>query len=300
MSQKIIITGGTGFVGRHLIGKLIAQGHQVFAIVRSESNTCDLPHQVNVRFHDGTTKGLIEIFKDIEPDVLHHVASKIISKHSSDQIDDLIDSNIKFGSQLMEASIASNCRKVVNTGTAWQHYENRANSPVCLYAATKQAFENIIDHYVINENMRVITLKLHDNYGVGDKRGKLLSLLIDSAYTGRPIDLTLGEQKMDLLHVCDVANAYLAASRILDSSQEAIHKKYMVYSGRQISIKGIAGLIENVTGRSVNASWGAREYREREMMNPPYFDEILPGWQPNVSLEEGIKEMWEWRKQSPI
>ena len=69
-----------------------------------------------------------------------------------------MSSNITFGTQLVEAMVANGCYQFVNTGTSWQHYENDEYNPVNLYAATKQAFEDILRYYVETSALRVITL----------------------------------------------------------------------------------------------------------------------------------------------
>ena len=71
-------------------------------------------------------------------------------------------------------------RLKLTAGTAWQHYNNQSYDPVCLYAATKQAYECLIDYYVKVHGLHAVTVKLHDTYGEGDERGKLFYLLQSS------------------------------------------------------------------------------------------------------------------------
>ena len=87
--------------------------------------------------------------------------------------------------------------KIINTGTFWQHYENREYSPTCLYAATKQAFESILHYYVEAKFLMIITLILFDSYGPSDPRPKLFSLLQEARQSEKVIAMSPGEQKID-------------------------------------------------------------------------------------------------------
>lgn len=295
--KKVIITGATGFIGCHLTKNLINSGFDVGAIVRENSDISRLPKEVECFEHDGTTKGLIDIFCKYQPEAVFHLASKIVTSHRHSDIDDLIDSNLRLGLQLLEAAKLSGCKNFINTGTGWQHYEDKNYNPVCLYAATKQAFESLIEYYSQTDLVKVVTIKLHDNYGLEDHRGKLMSLLLNAAKHGNCLDLSLGMQKIDLLNVSDVVDAFVIAYNICCNSHDHAHKKYMIRSEKPISIRELANTITKVTGSEIHAKWGARAYREREVMTPSYVGDVLPGWKAKISLEEGIAKVWDSMEQ---
>jgi nucleoside-diphosphate-sugar epimerase len=79
--------------------------------------------------------------------VIHLAALVQSQKHSSQDIDRLLDTNIKFATKVLEISVSANVQWFINTGTFWQNFQNAEYSPVNLYAATKQAFE-IIAKYI--------------------------------------------------------------------------------------------------------------------------------------------------------
>ncbi len=235
---------------------------------------------------------MLEIFQQAKPEVVFHLASKIVTRHSLNDLDALVDSNLRFGLQLLESAVTVGCERFINTGTGWQHFENQEYDPVCLYAATKQAFEDLIEYYVRVAGLKVVTLKLHDNYGEDDPRGKLMALLLNAARSGEFLDLSPGEQRIDLLNVRDVASAFMMADEVLSKHSSATHLRYMIKAENTISIRELAELIGKVTGRPVNARWGARPYREREVMHPSDRGEPVPGWKQTFTLEQGIKEIW--------
>ncbi len=289
IAKRVIITGATGFIGNHLARILISKGVKVFTLVRTGSDLKRIPTGAIPSEYDGDISSLISIVSNIKPDVVIHLASCFIARHTHADINNLLDSNLKFGLQLMEAMSLAGCVKLINTGTAWQHFENRENDPVCLYAATKTAFENLIEYYVRVKSFEVITLKLHDTYGPNDTRGKLINLLLSAALNGTDLDLSPGEQKINLVYIDDVVNAFLTAMEHFKEMKPGSHLRYMVASDHPMSIKEMVHIVEQTIEKKVHANWGARNYRDREVFIPATFYPTLPDWNPFVGLSQGIK-----------
>lgn len=145
-----------------------------------------------------------DIIADIKPDVVVHLASLYLTVHNYDQIDDLIQSNVLFPTKLLEAMNINNVTKFINTGTSWQHYNSSNYDPVNLYAATKQACDDIVNFYTSAKGFSSITLKLFDTYGPEDNRGKLISLLDKLSITQEQLAMSPGEQITNSMHVHDV------------------------------------------------------------------------------------------------
>lgn len=142
MKKKYLISGGSGFIGSHLAKKLVDLGNEVHIIIIPSCNIDLLKgYEENIIFHeyDGTFHSLDNALVNSKPDVVFHLASVFISQHQPIDIDNLILSNILFGTHLVEAIVQNGVRKLINTGTSWQHYNNSEYDPVNLYAATKQA-----------------------------------------------------------------------------------------------------------------------------------------------------------------
>jgi nucleoside-diphosphate-sugar epimerase len=99
-----------------------------------------------------------------------------------------------------------------------------------------------------------------------------------------------GEQKIDLVHIDDVVNAFISAYDLFNK-KEIKHNKYGVSSGRQIKLKDLINLYENVTGNEILVEWGGRPYRKREVMEVWRSFKKLPNWKCNITLEEGLKRL---------
>lgn len=293
-TKTALITGATGFVGLHLANRLVSEGWAVHVIVRPQSKVASLQkisQNLTIHYHDGTTKQMITIMNDVRPDVVFHLASFVLSQHEAKDIESLIQSNILFGNQLAEAMTLSRVYCLVNTGTSWQNFQNHEYNPVCLYAATKQAFEAILTYYIEVSPLRVVNLKLFDNYGPYDTRKKLIPLLQETARKQIPLAMSNGEQFIDLVYIDDVVSAYLVAAERLMNNEGSQWEEYAVSSGTPILLKDLVKLYESIIGKNLPIKWGARPYRQREVMVPWSKGKWLPNWEPKIKLEEGLRNL---------
>lgn len=291
-SRKALITGGSGFVGSRLAHYLVDNGWSVDIVTTIEGNLSQLKSDITkykIYPHDGSTKGMVELFGQSRPDIVFHLASLFLAEHKEADVESLIRSNILFGTQVLEGMLASGCSYIINTGTSWQHFEDKEYNPVCLYAATKQAFSDILCFYTEAEGLKAITLKLFDTYGPGDARPKLFNLLKKMAEEGKEITMSPGEQMLDLVYIDDVIKAFARSAEIIDSNAIDKNVEYAISSGKLIKLKHIVALYEEIVNKPMRIEWGGRDYRKREVMIPWSKGHLLPGWQAEINLEEGIR-----------
>ena len=294
--QKIaLVTGATGFVGSHLVKRLVQEGWQTHIICRVDSRipTFTEFNDVINHFNDGSTNSMIQCVADAKPNVVFHLASLFLSQHEIKDIDALIQSNVLFGNQLLEAMRVNTIHNIINTGTSWQHYNNEDYNPVCLYAATKQAFEALLEYYVQAFDFKAITLKLFDTYGLDDPRPKLLNLLNKAATSGQTLDMSAGEQLIDLVHIDDVVEAFMIAAQRLLENKSTKHEVYAVSSQKPLPLKELVELYSRSIDKPININWGARPYRFREVMKTWDKGELINGWKISKNLNIGLAELHE-------
>lgn len=292
-NKTALVTGATGFVGSHLASRLIKDGWNVHVITRPTSDVAALKNisgPVIFHQHNGRAGNMIDIVNKSDPLIIFHLASFFLSQHKPLDIERLIQSNIVFGTQLLEAMSCCSVNYFVNTGTSWEHYQHKKYSPVNLYAATKQAFEAVLRYYVEAHELNTITIKLFDTYGPNDTRPKLLNLLKEGAKEGKPLSLSPGEQLLDIVYIDDVVDLFMLTADRLLAGQVEQHEVYAASSGHPIKLKDFVNLYGRATGNKVEIKWGGRSYRDREVFIPWNKGKLFPGWVPKVSLEDGLKK----------
>ncbi len=293
--MKILITGSTGYTGFCLSKFWSNKGYEIHHIVRPQSNIKNLQKnhpQKHIHTHSGKQTTINNIIAQVEPDIVVHLASLIIRQHKSQDVEKLINSNIIFGSQLLEAMAHNNIKKFINTGTIWQCANSQKYNPLNLYAATKQAFEDIIDYYVQHQNINAVTLRLSDTYGRNDPRPKIFNLLLDLGKSGASLDMTAGEQLLSLVHIDDVISAYnCTLKEISKSAKKTMHKKYLIAAKQTISLRELVSLFQEIQGVDININWGKVPYDGLQMMEEWKTLPSPPAWHPAISIEQGIKEL---------
>jgi nucleoside-diphosphate-sugar epimerase len=288
--QRLLITGATGYVGSNLVKHLLHAGHNIHILVRPNSKLGPLEsieNQLTIHKHDGSTEHLVDLVKNAKPTTVLHLASLFLAQHQTSDITRLIESNVLFPSQLLEAMVVNGVKHLINTGTSWQHHENQAYNPVNLYAASKQAFEDLLSYYTETAQIKACSLLLFDTYGPADPRGKLISLLWKTALHQTPLSMSPGDQEIDLVHIDDVSRAFETALAQLPTQQQA-HTRYGVSSGHPLPLKTLVREFERITGYHLPIEFGGRPYRPREVMATWKNFRTLPLWQTKVTLDEGL------------
>lgn len=289
--MKILLTGATGFIGRHLFKALKDENHEVVVLARSTSET-SFTGENKVLTSDQDFETLRKEFSSFSFDGIIHLASLYINQHEPDDIDDLIQSNISLGTKVLEMAKENNLSWFINTGTLFQHFNNEEYNPVNLYAATKQAFEDVAKYYYETSDLNFVTLKLNDTYGPNDKRKKIFNLWMNYANTGEKLPMSPGEQRMEIIYIDDVVNGFTTLINLVESDHDRSFcgKSFSLPSEERMPLKKLAFIFEEVTGKSLSINWGELNYRPRDVMKPADIIEPLPGWKQKVFFKEGLKK----------
>ncbi|MFZ2889616.1 NAD-dependent epimerase/dehydratase family protein [Sulfuricurvum sp.] len=289
--MQVLITGATGFIGQNLVKSLLNKGYSITTIVRHNSDISSIDSRAEVFRYSGEITELIALFQNKQFDGVIHLASLFLASHRTEDISSLVFSNIQFGTELLEVCKLSETKWFINTGTFWQHYHTDNYNPVNLYAATKQAFEDIAKYYTETSNMVFTTIKLNDTFGPHDPRNKVFNLWYRLSQTDDTLEMSPGEQIIDICYIDDVIGAYeTMIDNLMNTSERVKNKTFSVRSKERMSLINLSKIFEKAIGKPLNIQWGKRDYREREVMTPWENGENVPGWEAKYTLDEAIKK----------
>ena len=296
-TNRALVTGASGFIGSHLTQQLLGAGWNVAVLGRSDSvRKISLPPESKAYVYKGGTAEVLAAVVDFKPTAVFHLASLVLDTHTPEQLEPLISSNILFGTQLLEVMSNSKGMVLVNAGTNWQNYVQAPPYdapdfvPVNLYAATKQAFEDIAAYYVQAAGLRSITLRLFDSYGPRDTRRKLVWLLLNTLKTGELLGMSPGGQMIDIVHVEDICSAFRQAAALAMESPEPKAEVYAISGNQRRTLREVVATFEEAAGRKLAIEFGKRPYRQREVMQL-WEGPALPGWKPKITMLEGFRDL---------
>lgn len=295
---KILVTGSTGYVGSNLVFKLLKTSHHLGLVVRDSHKASQMfGRNSQVTFIDQNGSDFAKNVKEFNPEVVIHLAAYSTSSDDRPSMQTLINSNILFSTEILDCLKDTDVRLFINTGTFAQFYYNDGNfNSAYLYAATKTAFLSLLDYYQKLINFKVVNVIPYTIYGENDTRRKVFHYILDSLNSPTPIGMTGGEQILDFIYINDVVAFYLT---ILDRLEELVNNtssnfQFHLGTGRGTNIKELTGYIEEITGKKANIQWGARPYRENDIMYAvaPISRNIeLLDWRAKTKIKEGLKNM---------
>ena len=275
MGKKILVTGSTGFVGRHLVPDILNGGHSVLELTRSISKSYELfgNKTLKIDINDSLFKEKIIEYK---PEIVIHLASYL---SASDEMADIL--------KLIEANL------FINTGT-FSEYKNGDEEliPAYFYAATKTASRSIIDYYSNTYCFKQATVIPYNIYGGNDSQKKIIDLIFDSINSEDYLDLSPGAQVLDFIHINDITDFYL----FLIENFSIIDNKQVIKlgTGKGHTLREVAQLVEQITQQKTKINWGAKDYRKSDVMYAVASSDKQNNeldWYPKISLIEGIKKM---------
>lgn len=264
--MKILITGSTGFVGRHLVPKLIEAGHQVTEVTIEPAVSQKLYGNSTLKIE--VSENQDEFIKHIEgcyPEVVIHLASFLTSADDYNTLEKLLQVNIRFFCRLLDTLKNCELKLFVNTGTFAEYFKGDGFfDPAYLYSATKTASRSFLNYYSKVYNYKQVTVVPYTIYGGQDTQKKIIDIIYESLDSKTPIDLSPGEQVLDFIHVDDVTNFYVHLIENHNKIENGTN--FQLGTGTGTNLKQLAKIIEARTGKKTNINWGGKEYRASDVM----------------------------------
>lgn len=299
--SRILLTGATGFIGRHVLPLLLSRGHEVHAVSRTPS-----PHKVAEGCHwhcldllDADQAAAAALMSMVRPERWLHLAwyAEPGKYWQSPENFRWVQASLN----LLHAFGEAGGERVVMAGSCaeydWEYgYCREAMTPLrptTRYGTTKHALQLMLSSYAASAGISAAWGRVFFLYGPGEYPQRLVPTVIRSLLAGETADCTKGEQIRDFLHVEDVAGAFVT---LLESAHGG---PINIGSGKPLSVRELANTVAAQIGRSELLRLGALPTPPGEprllVADPSLLEQL--GWSPQYQLDEGIEQTIRWWRE---
>lgn len=274
--KTLLVTGGTGYLGRWLLPALRAKGFRILLLSRSCRN---LP-SANYIYTPGEAEKAFTSHKIWG--VLHLAACYGRQNETAEEV---FLANTAFPLRLLELAVKYRVLHFFNTDTILTPFLN-------FYSLSKNQFFQWLSLYV--DKIQVTNLRLDHFYGPEDSPVKFVAWLVKNLKENTPVlNLTEGAQTRDFIYVEDVVAAYLQILSVADSFSLGKIYSFDVGSGVKTSVKEMVLLLHKMLKSSTKLNFGAVPYRKNEQLE--YIVDVSAlqslGWRAKTSLKEGLRKI---------
>lgn len=281
---NVLLTGATGFLGSHLLRVMDLEKYNIIIIKRSFSNLfriADIIHKF--KCYDIDKDNLEDILVQNRIDTILHTATDYGRCSSRLEV---ASANLMFPLNLLFLGVNSGHLKTfINTDTTLDKTINE-------YGLSKGQFKEWLKLYSLD--LKCINVSLEHFYGYQDNKTKFISKIIHLLLNNvGEIDLTLGEQRRDFIHIDDVVNGFIKIFNNINNLNIGF-SDFQIGTGKNISIRDCVEIIKLKSGNSfTKLNFGTLPYRKHEVMESCAEISALQtlGWQPNIDFEEGIQKV---------
>lgn len=289
--MKFLVTGGEGFIGRNLVSKLRQNGHS--AATLDIAGAPDF--KVNILDFDrlsDAVKGMDGVF---------HLAAVTSPPQFETDLPLGFNTNVNGTLNVLKASVDAGVKRaaIASSSAIYGDILTAGNEELAIpghknmYATTKLFDEYIAKFFHLREELKVVSLRYFNAYGMGENTKGMYSSVpskfLESIRKGeKPVVFGDGTQSRDFVFVKDVAAASYAAMLKGESGES-----YNVGTGNSISFNDIVLEISSVLGRKVEYEYAKNPFRNYQMFTKADISKITShtGWRPDYTLRSGVMEM---------
>jgi len=299
---NVLITGGAGFIGRHLADHLTRQdGYQVTVIDNESLGNRSHLDLDQVRFIEGDLRSVEDLHKAVEgQDVVVHLAADTRVMDSIENPAFNFDNNVVGTFQLLQASRELGVKRIVAASTGGAivgdvpppAHERIAPQPTSPYGASKLMLEGYLSAFSAAYGLSGCAVRFSNIYGPRSfHKGSVVAHFFKQILSGQPLVVYGdGSQQRDYLFVGDLTAGIQAAIETVDATGA-----YQLGSGRPTTLNELIETMRTVTGRDFEVIY--KDFRDGEVRNTwCQIDKARDGFgfNPTTSVEEGLRQTWAW------
>ena len=302
--KKILITGGTGFIGSAIANKLINQDCNVSIISLPEELKWRIKNHEKCKFFNIDIRDFSQVKKcisKIHPEIIFHLAAYVNPERDLKTINHAYSVNFNGTKNLVLSLLNYDYDILINTGTCEEYGNIKApfkeidrEKPVSPYSASKIAATYFCEMVADIYNKPIITVRPFLTYGPKQIARLLIPWLIYAGLNKQKLSLTSCEQTRDFIYIEDVIDAYIKLAENYEKTKSM--GIFNIGSGNETKILDIVKLIESMIEKT-NYLIGDQQYRQGETMH--FFSSIKKikktiKWEPKWDIKKGINETLQW------
>lgn len=306
-NKRIMVTGGSGFIGRKLSARLASRSAHVYNL---DLNKPVLDENSNVSFYQADLTNKEDVFsavKSIEPEIVFHLAANISRASEFDMLYGMVNTNLVGTINLFDClRYVNSLQSIIVAGTVAEYginkvpfRENLRENALSPYSFSKVCISHLCRLAYSLYEIPTIVLRATLAYGPGQGEVMFIPSLIKSLLRNEKSLMTAGEQTRDFLFIDDLIEAHLLAG----SSDSVAGEIFNIGFGKSYKIKDVAKKIARILGKEHLLSFGGISYRKPEVMEYEIdfskAREIL-NWTPKVDIDEGLQLTIEGFKKGEI
>ncbi|MGI8730067.1 MAG: SDR family NAD(P)-dependent oxidoreductase [Solirubrobacteraceae bacterium] len=310
-SRTVLVTGAGGFIGGHLVERLVRDGARVRAFCRYNSRNDrgtlawlapEIQREIDVVMGD---------LRDVESvsgavagvEVVFHLGAQIAIPYSYVNARDYLETNVLGTLNVAQAALAHDVRRLVHTSTS-EVYGTAQTTPITEshpleaqspYAASKIGADKLIDSFHRSHGLPAVIVRPFNTYGPRQSARAVIPTIITQALTGPVVRLGALDPRRDLTYVADTAAGFVAAA----GAAAAVGRTIQLGTGESVSVGDIVDLVGDLLGRQLEVEADPDRVRPplsevQLLLSDPALARELCGWEPSVVVRDGLAETIAW------
>lgn len=304
--EKVLITGGAGFIGANLIYKLLLLNCEINLLVRPSANLWRLKfilprlkiHKVDI----SDKSGLKKIITKINPNAIIHLAT-YSQYRNQEEFEQMVETNIRGTLNLLTVSKDINYDVFINTGSSSEYgikehpmKETDLLEPVSFYAATKTSATLLCQVFSKEYRKPIVTLRPFSVYGPFEEKDRFIPTIIRAVINNKPIKLTPGKQRRDFICVEDITDIYI---KTLSRGRKLSGQILNMGTGIEYTNDEVVQKLFKITNKTVKIEKG--KYPKRQWDSSHWVADIsktrkILNWKPKFTLDQGLRYTYNWYK----